>query len=135
MKTQLTNTPPLYEIEKIYGNKCFVAFYDLSSLIEKTIDNENIKECDVYKIELVYNTSYIENNYYNLLNQAKEDEYNKLAKEIRDKRDKLLQDSDYLMNSDVVCDKNKVVIYRQALRDITNQAEFPYSVVFPELEL
>jgi hypothetical protein len=57
-----------------------------------------------------------------------------LASSIRDKRDSMLRDSDWVMLSDSPVseeDKQAWMSYRQALRNITEQEEFPGVVVFP----
>jgi hypothetical protein len=49
---------------------------------------------------------------------------------IRAKRDSLLQETDWMALSDVTMSA-AMTTYRQALRDITGQAGFPYSVTWP----
>ena len=49
---------------------------------------------------------------------------------VRNKRDRLLKETDWMALSDVTMSA-EVTSYRQALRDITEQASFPYSVVWP----
>lgn len=49
---------------------------------------------------------------------------------IRNKRDKLLAETDWMALSDVTM-STEMQSYRQALRDITGQAGFPYSVTWP----
>lgn len=49
---------------------------------------------------------------------------------VRSQRDSLLQQTDWMALSDVVMPP-AMVSYRQALRDITSQAGFPYNVVWP----
>jgi len=49
---------------------------------------------------------------------------------VRNKRDRLLQDTDWMALSDTTMSP-AWASYRQALRDITEQAGFPYSVVWP----
>ncbi|MCI8470415.1 MAG: hypothetical protein HFJ35_02825 [Clostridia bacterium] len=77
----------------------------------------------------------IENNYDTWLQFAKNTEHEKLATEIREKRDKLLTETDWTQVTDTVLSVEKqeeYKNYRQALRDITEQEEFPYKVIFPE---
>lgn len=60
-----------------------------------------------------------------------------LAEQIRAKRNQLIAETDYLIMSDYPITeerKQKVLIYRQDLRDITVQETFPQSVVWPILE-
>lgn len=58
-----------------------------------------------------------------------------LAKNLRQKRDLLLTETDYLLMSDYpIADKDLdlVKVYRQALRDVPGQVGFPRSVEWPE---
>lgn len=57
---------------------------------------------------------------------------------IRKKRDELLRDTDWCMCYDNVSrlkeeELDDIIKYRQALRDIPQQPDFPWDVVFPEL--
>ena len=52
--------------------------------------------------------------------------------EIRDKRNRLLAKSDWTQLADAPVDRNAWAVYRQALRDIPEQPEFPKSVKWPE---
>ena len=54
------------------------------------------------------------------------------ANEVRAKRNQLLVQSDWTQVADVPVDKAAWAIYRQALRDITTQEEFPLEVIWPE---
>ena len=54
----------------------------------------------------------------------------RLALTIRNKRDQLLAETDWMALSDVTM-STEMQSYRQALRDITGQAGFPYSVTWP----
>ena len=63
----------------------------------------------------------IDTNYYN---------QNVLPDEIRAERDRLLAETDYLALSDNTMSA-AMTTYRQALRDITDQAGFPTSVTWP----
>lgn len=53
-----------------------------------------------------------------------------LAEEVRNKRNDLLKETDWMALSDVTMTP-EMAAYRQALRDITSQERFPYSVVWP----
>ena len=63
----------------------------------------------------------IDTNYYN---------QNVLPDEIRAERDRLLAETDYLALSDNTMSA-EMTAYRQALRNITGQTGFPYSVTWP----
>jgi len=49
---------------------------------------------------------------------------------VRSKRDQLLAETDWMALSDVTM-SSEMTTYRQALRDITDQEGFPYSVTWP----
>jgi len=52
------------------------------------------------------------------------------SRNIRNQRDNLLQQTDWMALSDVTMSA-ETTTYRQALRDITEQAGFPYTVEWP----
>lgn len=67
--------------------------------------------------------------------KTEEQKLDELATEIRNKRNLLLTETDYLLMPDYpISEKNleKVKEYRQQLRDITKQENFPETVVFPD---
>ena len=53
------------------------------------------------------------------------------AKSVRSSRSDKLKDSDWTQVEDAPVDKAAWATYRQALRDITTQAGFPWTVVWP----
>lgn len=53
------------------------------------------------------------------------------AVEVRAKRDGLLKESDWTQIPDCTVDKTVWATYRQALRDITDQAGFPFNITWP----
>ena len=54
------------------------------------------------------------------------------AKAVRDQRSEKLKDSDWTQVADAPVDKAVWATYRQALRDITNQSGFPWTITWPE---
>ncbi|MEG2192551.1 MAG: tail fiber assembly protein [Oscillospiraceae bacterium] len=63
---------------------------------------------------------------------AKAVEIKLLSQKIRDKRDALLAECDYMFTSDYpLKDRAQWAAYRQALRDITLQKDFPTTAEFP----
>lgn len=67
--------------------------------------------------------------------KSEEQKLNELATTIRSKRNSLLAETDYLLMPDYPISKEyseKVKEYRQQLRDITKQENFPATVVFPD---
>jgi hypothetical protein len=54
------------------------------------------------------------------------------AKSVRTSRSEKLKDSDWTQIADSTADKAAWATYRQALRDITSQAGFPWTIDWPE---
>ena len=144
--------------------KCTVYFFD--NIQEETRQRENeesqtIYKYDMYEINPYYRSNLqedLETNYQIWLEFAKQQEYDKLAQEIRKKRDELLAETD----KEMMLDRLKLELpedittvtllasvkqfftnikdilngawakYRQELRDIPQQEGFPYEVTFPE---
>ena len=132
-----------YEVENNNDGSCDVILYDLDSIEEIIVEDEEGNEKTIYKyyafrLSLEYSEqvgNYIEENYETLLNNAKEHDRSIHAKAIREKRDRLLNESDWTQANDTALSQEMVEayrVYRQALRDITSQEEFPYFVVWPE---
>ena len=68
--------------------------------------------------------------------KTEEQKLNDLATTIRSKRNLLLAETDYLLMSDYPITAEylaKIKKYRQELRDVTKQENFPTDVVFPNL--
>lgn len=61
----------------------------------------------------------------------KQNAQERLASQIRSKRNDLLVSSDWTQISDATVDKTIWATYRQELRNITNQADFPWTVLWP----
>ena len=57
-------------------------------------------------------------------------EYSRTSSVVRNQRDRLLADTDWMALSDNAMTP-EWASYRQALRDITEQAGFPYSMIWP----
>jgi hypothetical protein len=53
------------------------------------------------------------------------------AKAVREQRTQKLSDSDWTQIADSTADKTAWATYRQALRDITSQAGFPWTITWP----
>jgi hypothetical protein len=54
------------------------------------------------------------------------------AKSVRASRTQLLKDCDWTQIADSTADKTAWATYRQALRDITTQAGFPWTITWPD---
>ena len=67
--------------------------------------------------------------------KTEEQKLNELATTIRSKRNSLLAETDYLLMNDYPIsaeDLARIKKYRQELRDLTKQENFPTNVVFPD---
>lgn len=153
MKAESTQKPQnKVEFENHINDKIDAIFFD--EIIEA--DNENVN-FQMYRITIPYRKGIedeINENYKYWLDYAKKQEYEELAKEIRAKRDKLLEETDKEMVLDRMNLKapesssfgawlsflktlsnaitGDMANYRQQLRDLTKQDGFPYDVKFPK---
>lgn len=148
-----------FNLENHVNRKVDVVFF---CNIEEIKNDEILKyQYDTYRIRISWRDDIedeIEKNYNNWLEFAKDNEYEKVAAEVRNIRNKLLEETDkemcldrlniqfpskltaanLLTNvrnffkeiSDVF--NGDMTKYRQELRDITKQKGFPYNVKFPE---
>lgn len=97
--------------------------------------NPKLRETDSIKIlENVWPTDISTQKVVNgeIVNKADAEDI-LLAKQwlkVRSKRTSLLAATDYTQLADVTVDKNAWSIYRQALRDITDQDD-PYNIIWP----
>lgn len=152
-----------FEIENIIDEKCDIVFFDNVQEIEAIEENEKKYSFDTYRLKANYRDELEKElnddieKYKEWLQLAKDTEFNELATIIREKRNKLLQESDKYMCLDrlgIEIPENittgtiisvvkkffeglgesingNYAKYRQALRDITKQEGFPYNVEFP----
>ena len=159
MKARSTIAPKNFKIGDRKGNLIEVAFFDDIKEIQE--EEETLYEYSVYTIKTIFREdleSFINDNYESWLTLAKETDYQAVAKEVREKRNKLLEESDKQLLLDrlninlpseitagtllsvviELFDNLKSILngewakYRQNLRDITTQEGFPYNVEFPE---
>ena len=139
MKTEGNLKPNKFTIEYKDKNKSDIKLCDN---IKKIKEKEEVKYIyDMYRITINSRAKLeqmLENEkeYTKWLELAKKQEYNKLAEEIRAKRDMLLAETDWTQVTDTALTKSeqaKYKEYRQKLRDIPEQAEFPYNVIFPNI--
>lgn len=160
MKVESNQLPQnKFELENHINNKIDVVFFD------QIVENEDKTfSYFTYRITVNYMDNLediIKSSYNEWLEFAKNKEYEDLATQVREKRNKLLEETDKemcidrlnfklpdklsattLLESiqsffDTLKDLNssKMAEYRQQLRDITKQKDFPYNVEFPEKPL
>lgn len=134
-----------FSIENIEDGKCTVLFFDdiKEEKQEMNIENKEKSEkvvysYDVYTIEVLYRDNLeetIATNSDKWLKDIKEKEFNRVAMEIRKKRDDLLYATDKytILDYPITEEDRKIILqYRQKLRDIPQQKNFPYNVEFPD---
>lgn len=158
MKVRSTIAPSNYEIGDRIGNFIEVSFFDDVKEIKE--EEETFYEYSVYKLKAIFRDDLedsLKKGYKDWLALAKDNDYQKVAEEVREKRNQLLAESDehllldrlgleipdditplnYLSVLKKFFENLREVLmgewarYRQDLRDITKQKGFPYDVKFP----
>lgn len=121
----------------ITGDEAEITFYDSVLQAEPTDEAPEKYVYDEYTLRVRYRDnliSSIESNVPAWLAAAKAKEYETLATEARAKRDKLLAATDKTQYADYPISPEKKAAYaeyRQALRDVPNQAGFPNNIIWP----
>ena len=163
MKAESSIKPNKYIIENKGNGKVTVSFFDDIQEIEiaEIASEEKTKKYvyNIYTINIFDRSNLaeeLEKNFESWLKFAKDCEYEKLAAEVRIKRDELLKESDAEMCLDRMglempegtsftswinflktlgkAISGNIAKYRQALRDIPEQPGFPYEVTLPTKE-
>lgn len=128
--------------------KNFVVFVDLDSIVEEQTE-EGVKFIyDMFTMTTSANEELVSQNIDEYFELAKNAEIQRLSDEVRAKRNRLLEESDKYMALDRLdldtssaikflaslknIFNNNYAVYRQQLRDITKQPNFPYDVEFPK---
>ena len=142
MKSEGTSIPAIVEVIR-KGDSAELYARENIELTEKMTDSgdiENLYRWDEYIITVKWRdnlVSQISANKSEWVSMIKDCYARELASKIREKRDKLLHDTDWIMYTDSPVDsetKAKYAEYRQALRDIPQQDGFPFNVVYPEVK-
>lgn len=146
MRTQSNDYPSLYSVSGV--EKHHVIITDMATIEEIQTEDGKAYVYQSYQFDTFAPEEYISANAETLLGLLKTREYDELANEIREKRNKLLDESDKYMALDRVgldtssaiaflaslknIFNNSMSTYRQSLRDITKQPNFPYEVTWPQ---
>ena len=104
--------------------------YPFTYLIDGSDDNDGIVSVSVRN---AYHNGEL--NIAEFPENEEDPAYSQKKNEVIQRRNNLLNDSDYLMMVDYpISDEKKqeIKVYRQALRDIPQQDGFPDNIVFPE---
>ena len=132
MRVTYSSEPKNYEIKG--------EFLILTELLEiEQTDEGTIYHANEYILPITPRPNLEEsvaNNLQLWLEKAKVVEHDKLADEVRAERNKRLAETDFWFLGDRELSQehaDALKAYRQALRDITEQAGFPYEVIWPEV--
>ena len=130
---EIEQVPNTYYYEKIYDDKHLGSFTESTKLAYDLGWQDNtvaITDTEVSELNgWIYLRGYAPK-------KTEEQKLNELATTIRSKRNSLLAETDYLLMNDYpISDEYlaRIKKYRQALRDVTKQENFPKAVVFPTL--
>jgi hypothetical protein len=129
-----------YEVE-FDGELAHVTFFDNVKQQDVEEDEAPRWTYDAYRLTVRNRGNLIESldgNIDSWVQMARDAEYAQLATDARARRDALLADSDWTQVPDVplsAAARDAWREYRQALRDVPQQAEFPYRVEWPEKPL
>ena len=126
---QVENT---YYYDKIYDDKHLGSFTESTKLAYDLGWQDNTVAITETEVSDLTGWTYLKGY---APKKTEEQKLNELATEIRSKRNSLLAETDYLLMPDYPISKEyleKVKEYRQELRDITKQDEFPKEVTFPD---
>lgn len=139
MKVKNTELPEARVAIDVNGDMATLSLWDGESTETKREDGAAEYEYDLYQYRVRDRPNLLEAVSINIdvwLNKAKQAESNVLASEIRQKRNELLAETDYLVAQDYPLPTElapAVWAYRQALRDIPEQPGFPHDVTWPTL--
>ena len=136
MRVSSATHPELVKIITV-GDRAIIRFAE--NVIEEKREEDTLFSYDEYQIETKNRTMLkisIEKNFEDWLARAKQAETDLLAARARDKRNKMLEETDFYFLSDRELDSAKrsaLEAYRRALREITKQPGFPYKIIWPEI--
>ena len=122
-----------YYYDKIYDDKHLGAFTESTKLAYELGWQDNTVAITDTEVSELTGWTYLKGY---APKKSQEQLMAELAQRIRVKRNNLLSQTDYLMMPDYPITKeckDKIIVYRQALRDLTERKGFPENVVFPTL--
>ena len=127
---QVENT---YYYDKLYDDKHLGSFTESTKLAYDLGWQDNTVAISDTEVSELNGWTYLKGY---APKKTEEQKLNELASKIRTKRNSLLAETDYFLMPDYPISQEcleKVKEYRQRLRDITKQENFPTAVVFPDL--
>ena len=130
---EIEQVPNTYYYDELYDDKHLGSFTESTKLACALGWQNNTVAITDTEVSELNGWTYLKNY---APKKSEEQKLNELATTIRSKRNSLLAETDYLLMPDYPISEEylkKVKEYRQQLRDITKQDEFPQRVVFPKL--
>ena len=129
---EIEQVPNTYYYDKLYDDKHLGSFTESTKLAYELGWQDNHVLITDTEVSEVTGWTYLKGH---APKKTEEQKLSELATTISSKRNLLLAETDYLLMPDYPISKEyleKVKEYRQLLRDITKQDEFPENVVFPD---
>ena len=126
---QVSNT---YYYDEIYEDHHLGSFTESTKLAYQLGWQDNTVAIDETEVSELNGWTYLKGY---APKKTEEQKLNELATTIRSKRNSLLAETDYLLMTDYsISDEYlaRIKTYRQELRDLTKQENFPKNVVFPD---
>ena len=145
MKARVSTYEP-YSINEVGGGYFSFHLFANPQPIETERDGEIITEheVDLFRTSMFRlnghdeAVQFVEKNWQLLVDECQEQEKQSLAADVRAERNRLLAKADIAVNKALDSRDSfaemKARAYRQALRDIPDQAGFPYDVSWPTLK-
>ncbi len=133
-KTNYAECPSAFSVERIGEHSALVTFAENAAEVEN--GESKAWNADAYELVTAWTPTLhtrIEADYTAWLGHAKDLDYDKVALDVRKKRDELISATDYLMAADYPITaerRTEIEAYRQALRDVPEQVGFPYDVAW-----
>lgn len=135
-KTNYAAPPDAIEIKQGNTGESIIFFrQNIEEIVGE--DGSTSYSADEYKLIVPTTANFPERIHSNpaaWLERAKSEDFNFTATSVREKRDRLLDESDWTQVTDSPINaeaKAEWATYRQALRDIPEQPGFPHDILFP----
>lgn len=130
---EIEQVPNTYYYDKLYDDKHLGSFTENTKLAYELGWQDNHVLITDTEVSEVNGWTYLKGY---APKKTEEQKLNELATIVRSKRNLLLTETDYLLMNDYPISeeyREKIKVYRQELRDITKQENFPTDVTFPDL--
>ena len=129
----IEQVPNTYYYDKLYDDKHLGSFTKSTELAHQLGWQDNTVAISDTEVSELNGWTYLKGY---APKKTEEQKLNELATTVRSKRNSLLAETDYLLMNDYPISEEylaRIKKYRQDLRDITKQENFPTDVVFPNL--